>query len=91
MQLDNLFNALYDEQDSIQFRGKGEIFDFSVEPPAHERFAFGGEAVNPSGYRITSKCTACWLCIDACPVDVISEGTAENGGATSSSFNLCQA
>jgi uncharacterized pyridoxamine 5'-phosphate oxidase family protein len=56
------------------YRGKGEIFDLSIEPPKRERFAFGGERVNPSGYRITVKCTACGLCLDACPVDVISEG-----------------
>jgi ferredoxin len=46
----------------------------SVEMPEHERFAFGGESVNPAGYRITVRCTACGLCIDACPVEVISEG-----------------
>lgn len=55
-------------------RGKGEIFDLSVEPPNRERFAFGGETVNPAGYRITSRCTACGLCLPACPVEVISEG-----------------
>lgn len=56
------------------FRGKGEIFDLSVEPPNRERFAFGNETVNPAGYMITSQCTACGLCLDACPVQVISEG-----------------
>ncbi|MBW2066286.1 MAG: 4Fe-4S binding protein [Deltaproteobacteria bacterium] len=56
------------------YRGKGEIFDLSVEPPKRERFAFGGEKVNPPGYRITDKCTACGICLDACPVGVISEG-----------------
>jgi uncharacterized pyridoxamine 5'-phosphate oxidase family protein len=56
------------------YGGKGEIFDLSVEPPSRERFAFGGETVNPVGYMITSQCTACGLCLDACPVQVISEG-----------------
>ena len=53
---------------------KGEIFDLSVEPPGRERFAFGGERVNPSGYRITDTCSACGTCLEACPVGVISEG-----------------
>jgi uncharacterized pyridoxamine 5'-phosphate oxidase family protein/NAD-dependent dihydropyrimidine dehydrogenase PreA subunit len=56
------------------YRGKGEIFDLSIEPPNRERFAFGGEKVNPSGYRITDKCTACDICLESCPVGVISEG-----------------
>lgn len=56
------------------YRAKGEIFDLSNEPPVRERFAFGGESVNPSGYSITDKCTACGLCLDTCPVGVISEG-----------------
>ena len=55
-------------------RGKGEIFDLSIEPPRRERFAFGGETVRPPGYRITDKCTACDLCLESCPVGVISEG-----------------
>jgi uncharacterized pyridoxamine 5'-phosphate oxidase family protein/Pyruvate/2-oxoacid:ferredoxin oxidoreductase delta subunit len=56
------------------YRGKGEIFDLSIEPPVRERFAFGGETVNPPGYRITEKCAACGDCIAACPVDVITAG-----------------
>jgi uncharacterized pyridoxamine 5'-phosphate oxidase family protein/Pyruvate/2-oxoacid:ferredoxin oxidoreductase delta subunit len=56
------------------FRGKGEMFDLSVGPPRRERFAFGGEKVNPSGYEITDKCTACGACAAACPVQVISDG-----------------
>ena len=55
-------------------RGKGEIFDLSIEPPRRERFVFGGETVKPPGYRITDKCTACDLCLESCPVGVISEG-----------------
>ncbi len=56
------------------YRGKGEIFDLSIEPPKRDRFAFGGVTVNPPGYLITDKCTACGLCLEACPVGVISEG-----------------
>ena len=56
------------------YRGKGEFFDLSIEPPKRERFAFGGEMVNPAGYRITNTCTACGVCLDACPVDVITKG-----------------
>ena len=74
-----MMNDLYpgEKRDILEgfhlYRGRGEIFDLSVEPPSRERFAFGGETVNPVGYRITSKCTACGLCLDACPVEVISE------------------
>ena len=56
------------------YRGIGEIFDLSVEPPKRERFAFGGEVVTPAGYRVTDRCTACGSCLESCPVDVISEG-----------------
>ena len=56
------------------YQGKGEIFDLSTEPPGRERFAFGGESVNPPGYNINNTCTACGICIDACPVGVISDG-----------------
>jgi len=55
-------------------RGKGEIFDLSTHPPKRDRFAFGGETVNPPGFIINDKCTACGTCLDACPVGVISEG-----------------
>lgn len=75
-----MMNDLYpgEKRDILEayrlYCGKGEVFDLSVEPPNRERFAFGGETVNPSGYRITDRCTACGLCKDACPVSVISEG-----------------
>ena len=75
-----MMNALYpgEKRDVLEgfhlHRGKGEIFDLSVEPPKRDRFAFGGETVNPPGYTITSICTACGLCLEACPVGVISEG-----------------
>lgn len=75
-----MMNDLYpgEKRDILEgfhlYRGKGEIFDLSVEPPGRERFAFGGETANPPGYTITAGCTACGLCLEACPVEVISEG-----------------
>lgn len=56
------------------YKGKGEIFNLSTEPPLRQRFSFGGTKVNPSGYSITNECTACGICKEACPVDVITEG-----------------
>lgn len=84
--LDNMFehnpmmNDLYpgESRDILEafhlYRGKGEIFDLSIEPPKRERFAFGGDTVNPPGYWITDKCTACDICLESCPVEVISKG-----------------
>ncbi len=56
------------------YRGRGEIFDLSAEPPLRQRFAFGGATASPPGYRITDECTACGACPEVCPVSVISEG-----------------
>lgn len=56
-------------------RGVGERFDLSVVPIKRERFAFGGEEVNPSGYSINEKCVACGICKTACPEGIISEGS----------------
>jgi len=56
------------------YKGKGEIFDLSTEPPNRQRFSFGGTKFNPIGYSITNECTACGICQEACPVDVITEG-----------------
>lgn len=56
------------------YKGKGEIFDLSKEPPSRHRFSFGGAKASPCGYTITNACTACGICREACPVNVISEG-----------------
>ena len=56
------------------YRGRGEFFDLSGEPPKRRRFAFGGASVSPSGYAITDRCNACGVCLEACPVGVVSEG-----------------
>ena len=75
-----MMNDLYpgEKRDILEgfhlYRGRGEIFDLSIEPPERTRFAFGGESAHSSGYQITARCTACGLCLDACPVEVISEG-----------------
>ncbi|MBW1806489.1 MAG: 4Fe-4S binding protein [Deltaproteobacteria bacterium] len=58
------------------YRGKGEIFDLSGEERKmqRERFSFGGYSVNLAGCFITEDCTACGICLDACPFGAISEG-----------------
>lgn len=54
--------------------GVGDVFDLSVTPPIRERFAFGGEKVEPVGYRINSNCVSCGVCADECPEKCISPG-----------------
>ena len=56
------------------YKGKGEIFDLSIEPPKRQRFSFGYVIASPCGYTITSGCTACGICQETCPVNVITEG-----------------
>lgn len=60
-------------------KGKGEIYhyDFEMEKRDHkllrQRFAFGGETVNPSGCRIDADlCIACGICYEACTFKAIS-------------------
>ena len=56
------------------YRGRGELFDLSSSTPARQRFAFGGAAVRPCGYRILDTCISCGACAEACPEGIISEG-----------------
>ena len=75
-----MMNDLYpgEKRDILEafciYRGVGELFDLGTHPPYRSRFAFGGAEVEPPGYRITESCTACGLCLPACPIDVITEG-----------------
>ncbi len=57
-------------------KGKGEIFDLSgrERKMKRERFAFGGDMVNPAGCKITEKCISCGACKTVCPFDAITEG-----------------
>jgi len=56
------------------FKCKGEIFDLSTEPPLRQRFSFGEDRFNLIGDIIASHCIACELCMETCPVNIISEG-----------------
>ena len=64
-----MMNDLYpgEKRDILEafciYRGVGEIFDLGTHPPYRSRFAFGGAEVEPPGYRITERCTACGLCL----------------------------
>ena len=69
----------------LLFRGKGEFFDLSTEPPRGEGYPFGEESVNPSGYRITNRCIACGIWLKACPVGMITEG--ETGSTAAAAWN----
>lgn len=55
------------------YRGEGEYFDLSQLPPYRQSFAFGGETVHKTGYRIdASKCIGCQGCHSVCPQGCIS-------------------
>jgi len=58
-------------------KGKGEIFDLSGREVKmrRERFAFGGETVNPAGCTITSTCIECDACKAVCPFNAIEVGS----------------
>lgn len=56
------------------YKGEGEYFDLSRQPPFRQRFAFGGAAEHPAGYRINGeKCIGCQGCRSVCPTGCISE------------------
>lgn len=55
------------------YRGEGEYFDLSQQPPFRQSFSFGGEAVHQTGYRINvGKCIGCQGCRGVCPSGCIS-------------------
>ena len=56
------------------YRGEGEYFDLSQQPPFRQSFAFGGESVHETGYRIDrERCIGCQGCRGVCPSHCISE------------------
>ncbi len=55
------------------YRGEGEYFDLSRLLPCRQSFAFGGETVHKTGYRIDAgECTGCQSCYSVCPQGCIS-------------------
>ena len=55
------------------YRGEGEYFDLSQQPPFRQSFSFGGQAVHQTGYRINAeKCIGCQGCRSVCPSGCIS-------------------
>lgn len=55
------------------YKGEGEYFDLSQQPPFRQSFSFGGEAIHQTGYRINAeKCIGCQGCRSVCPSDCIS-------------------
>ncbi len=55
------------------YRGEGEYFDLSQQPPFRQSFSFGGEAVRQTGYRIDpDRCIGCQGCRSVCPSGCIS-------------------
>lgn len=55
------------------YRGEGEYFDLSQQPPFRQSFSFGGAAVHETGYRIRGeKCIGCQGCRSVCPSGCIS-------------------
>ena len=55
------------------YRGEGEFFDLSQLPPFRQSFAFGGETVHETGYRIRGEaCIGCQGCRSVCPAACIS-------------------
>lgn len=55
------------------YQGQGEYFDLSQQPPLRQSFAFGGEEVQKTGYRINRElCIGCLDCRSVCPAGCIS-------------------
>ena len=50
------------------YRGEGEYFDLSQQPPFRQSFSFGGESVRRTGYRIDpDRRIGCQGCRSVCP------------------------
>lgn len=55
------------------YKGEGEYFDLSQQPPFRWSFAFGGEELHETGYRISKdQCIGCLGCRSVCPAGCIS-------------------
>ncbi len=55
------------------YKGEGEYFDLSQLPPYRQSFAFGGEEVHKTGYRINGdQCIGCQGCQSVCPQGCVS-------------------
>lgn len=56
------------------YKGEGEYFDLSRQPPFRQAFSFGGERVHQAGYRISpDRCIGCQGCRGVCPTGCISD------------------
>lgn len=52
--------------------GEGELFDLSQKPVFRQKFAFGGQQPQQTGYRIQKdKCIGCQGCRSVCPVKAV--------------------
>lgn len=55
------------------YKGEGEYFDLSQLPPFRQSFAFGGEKIHQTGYRVNpGKCIGCMGCRSVCPSGCIA-------------------
>lgn len=56
------------------YKGEGELFDLSQQPPFRQNFSFGGQSLTESGYRISEAvCISCQACRSLCPSQCITD------------------